>query len=1061
MKKLFLLIALFVFAGATTLWAQTKVITGTVTSSVEGEGAIPGVSVSVPGTTIGALTDINGKFSIPNVPQNATVLVFSYIGMKKQEVQINGQTVINAVMETDILGLGEVVVTAVGIQRSSKSLGYSVSSVSSEQANVKSEPDVLKAIQGKIPGVDIRVSQGTPGSATKISIRGSSSFYGGNQPLIVVDGVPYSNDQITTSNQASGNGGAYSNGFSTLDPNSIESISVLKGSAAAALYGSRASNGVLVIKTKSGTSGMTKKGLEITYNTSYSLETIANLPDYQNTYGNGSDFTYANSNGSWGSRYDSQDSIPVWPVYLSTFPELFPSSGNMKYQARPNNVKDLFQVGSIFENSLTVAGGDSKNSFSATASSLNQDGYIPNSSFDRYSLSVGGVSKLTNGFNVGANLAYTKSDQLGGFFGENQFDGAASSFARTLFLGRTWDMTLPYEDPVTGYPVSTNPAQYDHPLWSYKHNTITTMTDRTVAGINFDYSVTPWMNLSYQLGFNNIEMNRQEVTDIGSRAAAGTGQIVKDTYNKKELESNFLVTFAKSFGEDIALKAVLGQNVNQQTSNRQAYNGTIIISPGIYDIDNCQDVVAYGGNYTQKRLWALFGDVSLDYKSWLFFNVTGRNDWSSTLPVENRSYFYPSTSLSFIFTDALGISSNVLNFGKIRASFAKVGNDAPAYSLNNTYELGDPFLGQPTITTPQTGMNPNLKPEKSREVELGTELQFFQSRIGLDFTWYDKVSSDMIAAVPIPSASGFNYAYMNFGEMRNRGVEIGLSLVPVKLSNGFKWDIFASFTKNNNEVLSLMEGVDRLSISNLGIDITPTIEPGYAYGSFRGLYALRDDDGNLIIDPSTGFIWASSDEKIIGDPNPNFNLGLTNTLSFKGFTLSALVDYKDGGDIYSVTIQSLLGRGVTKDTEDREHTFIIPGVYGDNEGNVYKDASGNPIPNRTQITSNDLYFYGGGYATTFAMNSVPEYSIFDGTVYRLREISFGYNFPKKWIEKSKLGTLNLSIVGRNIWYYAPNVPKYTNFDPEINGFGSTNLQGIDLSCAPTARRIGFNLKVTF
>ena len=1060
MKKLLMLIVLFVFAGATLLMAQTKVISGTVTSSVQGEGAVPGVSVSVTGTTIGAITDINGKYSIPNVPQNATMLVFSYIGMKRQEVQIGGRSVVDVVMEPDVLGLSEVIVTAVGIQRSSKSLGYSVSSVNADQANVKSEPDMLKAIQGKVPGVDIRVSQGTPGSATRISIRGTSSFYGNNQPLIVVDGVPYSNDQVTTSDQTSGNGGAYSNGLSTLDPNSIESVSVLKGSAAAALYGSRASNGVLVIKTKSGVSGMSRKGLEVTYNTSYSVESIANLPDYQNTYGAGSDFLYSNANGSWGARFDSRDSIPVWNPYKAAFPELFPSD-SMKYQPFPNNVKELFKTGTILENSLSIAGGDAKNSFSATASALNQDGYIPNSSFDRYSISVGGSSKLENGLNVGGNLAYTKSDQLGGFFGENQFDGAASSFARTLFLARSWDMTLPWEDPLTGYPVSTNPAQYDHPLWSNYHNTINTVTDRTVAGINLDYNVTSWLNLSYQLGANNISLNRSEVTDIGSRAAAGTGQIIEDNYNKREIESNFLITFAKSLGQDISMKAVFGHNVNQRTTNRQAYNGTIIISPGIYDIDNCQDVVAYGGTYSQRRLWALFGDLSFDYKEFLFLNITGRNDWSSTLPVENQSYFYPAVSTSLIFTDALGLQSDILNFGKIRASYAQVGNDADPYSLYDTYVLGDPFLGQPTITTPSTGMNPLLKPETIKEIELGTELQFFNSRAALDFTWYNKLASDMIAAVPIPASSGFGYAFLNFGEMRNRGVEIGLNLIPVQMSNSLKWEIFASFTKNNNKVMKLMQGVDRLAIDNLGIDVTPTIEPGYAYGSFRGLYALRDSVSNeMIINPLTGFPYASIDEDIIGDPNPNFTLGITNTISFKGITLGALFDYKDGGDIYSVTIQSLLGRGVTKDTEDREHTYIIPGIYGTNQGEIFK-SGGKPIPNRTQVTSNDLYFYGGGNETTFAINSVPEFSVFDGTTYRLREVSLGYDFPKKLIEKIKLGNLNLSVVGRNLWYFAPNVPTYTNFDPDINGFGSTNIQGIDLSCAPTARRIGFNLKVTF
>jgi TonB-linked SusC/RagA family outer membrane protein len=1061
MKRITCLLVCLLLFGFMATFAQNVQIRGTVTSSEDGS-PLPGAYVTVKGTNTGTATDIDGRFQL-SVPADAT-LVFSSIGYSAKEVVVGGQSVIDVVLDEAITQVDEVVVTAIGIQRTTKSLGYSVSTVGADKANVKSEPDLLKALQGKVPGMDIKVSQGAPGSATKINIRGNSSFYGENQPLIVVDGVPYGNEQITTSNQLDGNGGAYSSGLSTLDPNSIESVSVLKGSAAAALYGSRAANGVLLIKTKSGTSGQSRRGLEVSYSTSYSWETIANLPEYQNTYGNGSDFTYANANGSWGPRFDSRDSIPVWPTYLNVFPELFSSTGQVEYKAQPDNVKSLFKTGKIFENSLTVAGGDEKNSFSATASSLNQDGYIPNSSFDRYSISVGGSSKLTNGLNVGGNIAYSKTDQLGGFFGENQYDGAASSFARNLFLGRTWDMSLPYEDPATGYPVSTNPSQYDHPLWSFKHNTVSTVTDRTVAGLNLAYNVTSWLNLSYQIGYNNFSLSRQEVTDIGSRAAAGLGQIIEDSYRKSIIESNFLVTLAHSLGQNFSLKAVLGHGVFQGTAERQAYLGSTIISPGIYDIDNTQDVVTLTpGDYERKRLWSLFGDFELGFKNWLFLNLVGRNDWSSTLPKENRSYFYPAVSTSIIFTDALGIQSNVLNFGKIRASFAQVGNDTEPYKLRNTYELGDPFLGKPTITTPETGMNPNLEPEMSREVELGTDLQFFNSRIGIDLTWYNKVSSNMIAEVPIPASSGFNYAYMNFGKMRNRGVELGLNLVPVQLSNGFRWDIYTSFTKNNNEVLKLMKGVDRLAVENLNLNdgLTPVIEPGYAYGTFRGNYAIRDASGAFIINPLTGFPFLSLDDKIIGNPNPDYLLGITNTFTFKGITVSALFDYKKGGDIYCVTVPLLLGRGVTKDTEDREHSVIIPGVYGDYQGNVFTDASGNPVENRTAISVNDLYFYGGGNETTFAINSAAEFQIYDGTVYRLRELSVGFNLPKKWIEKIKFGNVNISAVGRNLWYFAPNMPEYTNFDPEINNFGATNLQGLEFSCAPTSRRIGINLKVTF
>jgi outer membrane receptor protein involved in Fe transport len=485
--------------------------------------------------------------------------------------------------------------------------------------------------------------------------------------------------------------------------------------------------------------------------------------------------------------------------------------------------------------------------------------------------------------------------------------------------------------------------------------------------------------------------------------------------------------------------------------------------PGIYNIYNTRDLVPLAGEFTKRRLFALFADISLSYKNWLFLNLVGRNDWSSTLPVSNRSYFYPAVSTSFIFTDALGIKSDILSSGKIRLSYAQVGNDADPYSLDNVFALGDPFQGRFTLTTPDTQNNPKLKPERSAETELGTELQFLKGRVGIDFTWYNKLSKDMIAPVPVPNASGFAYQYLNFGAMRNKGIEIGFTLVPLQLQNGLKWEIYTSFTKNKSEVVSLISGVDRLNLANLNLNdgLTPVIEPGYAYGSFRGSYALRDSKGNLIIDAVTGFPYLAQDQKIVGNPNPDFVMGITNTISFKGFTLSALWDWRKGGDIYSVTIASELGRGVTKDTEDREHSWVIPGVYGDAQGNITLDASGNPIANRTQVTTNDLYFYGGGTETTFAINAATEFNIWDATVYRLREVSLGYDLPKKWIQKAKIGRINISVTGRNLWYFAPNVPTHTNFDPDINNYGSSNVQGVDLSCAPTSRRYGVNLKVTF
>ena len=466
MKRFTVLLALFVFLGMA-LQAQGVQITGNVSSSEDG-APLPGVSVVVKGTTVGTVTDINGKYSI-SVPSNATTLVFSFVGMRTQEVPIGGKTQIDVTLATDALNIDEVVVTAIGVSRQQKALGYSVVDVNTDETIRKSEPDLLKAMQGRVPGVDIRSSSGAPGTATRITIRGNSSFTGDNQPLFVVDGIPYSNVMVATTDQNSG-GGAYGSGISSLDPNNIESMTILKGAAAAALYGSRAMNGVVVITTKTGNPQASRKGLEVTLNSSVNFETIAHLPEYQNTYGNGANFDYSNANGSWGPRFDSRDSIPVW----SSEYQRLGFGDSLAYVAQPNNVKDLFNVGVVYDNSINIAAGNERSALNFTASALNNAGYIPFSSFNRYAASVGGTTQLENGLKVNGSVSYTSSKQVGGLFGNNQSSSeeAASSFARALWLGRTWIMR-PYTT-ADGGPLQPNGAQFDNPLWSWKHNQVTT-----------------------------------------------------------------------------------------------------------------------------------------------------------------------------------------------------------------------------------------------------------------------------------------------------------------------------------------------------------------------------------------------------------------------------------------------------------------------------------------------------------------------------------------------------------------------------------------------------------
>lgn len=1050
MKKS-LLTTLF-FLTTLLMFGQNRTVTGKVTNA-DGK-AIPFATITIKGTPNAVSADENGEFSI-QAPPNA-VLVFSSSGYQNNEVNIGNNTSIKTIL-TGNEALTEVVVTALGIRRTDRGLGYSVSKVNPDNLLQKSEPDVLKSLQGKVAGVDIRSSQGTPGAATRIQIRGNNSFFGSSEPLIIVDGIPYSNDQVTTTSQVS-NGGAYSSGISNLDPNDIASMNILKGSSAAALYGSRASNGVIIITTKSG-SARRSKGTEISFKSSISAETIANLPEYQNEYGAGSQLGYSNANGSWGPAFSSRDSIPAWPTLKAAYPDLFPSA-NIAYRPYPDNVKDLFRTGFIYENSLNVNGGNEKSSVGVTASHLFHKGYVSNSDYERANLALGASTRLDIGLNVSGNFAYTRANQNGGFFGENQVSGTASSFARTLFIARNWDLNLPFED-ANGNPLQPNVTGYDNPRWSAKYNTIQTNEERIVAGAHLDFTIYNWIRFDYTVGSNVSLIDRREVTEIGSRAASGLGSLVVDNYRKQELESNFLVTLTPDIAKDFSLKVLVGNNINQRTITNLTQTGNQFITRGIHALSNTSQQQFTNDFYSRRRIIGVFADVTLGYKNYAFLNGTVRNDWSSTLPVENRSYIYPSVSGSFIFSDALNIKSNVFDYGKIRAGWAKVGRDAAPYSLNDVYTINPTFLNIPSASLPSTANSPTLKPEFTTEVELGTQLSFAKRRVELDFTWYSRKSTNLIAIITTPAASGYTAQVTNFGGISNKGVEIDLLVRPVR-GKDFSWDVHGIFTRNRNIVTELTSGVDRIQMAGIIAGINPYLEPGLPFGYLRGTVSARDDEGNLLIDPVTGWMIQADDEQMVGNPNPDFKLGVTNTLRYKGLSLNVLWDWTEGGDIYSVTVASLLGRGVTKDTRDRQASWIIPGVYGDpnNPGQPILDG-GKKIPNHTVITTNDLYFSSGGPSGSFAINSATEWNVYDATVYHLREVTLAYDVPETILKRLPFKGVTLSFSGRNLWHLAPNMPKYTNFDPEVNSFGSTSVQGIELSAAPTTKRFGFNLNVTF
>ena len=1045
-----------VFCLVINSFAQTHIVTGVVTDD---KGAsVEGASVRVKGAKAGTAADANGSYRI-SVPANAT-LVISGVGIPAKEVVVGDQSTLNITVSRNVGVEATVVVTAAGIRRSEKSLGYSVTKVDPNILLQKSEPDLLKSLQGQVAGVDIRTSQGTPGAATRIQIRGNSSFLGDNQPLIVVDGVPYSNDQVSTSSQTSG-GGAYGSGISDLDPNDIASMNVLKGSSASALYGSRASNGVIIITTKSGSVARSKKGLEVNLKSSVSFENIANLPEYQNDFGTGSQGVLGGgSNGSWGKHFAVGDSQAVWADYARAYPELFSATGKVAYQAHPDNIKSQFRTGLVFENSIGFNGSDDKTAFSLTASQLNQNGYVPNSNFNRSNISLGGGSKLGIGVNVRANFSYSRSDQAGGIFGENQTSGviASSEFARSLFLGRSWDMNLPYQDKL-GNSIAFISGGFDNALWSYKYNTSKTFEERQIVGMHFDFNLAKWAKVDYNIGTNVNTLDRTEIQEVSTRGNS-PGFIRLDHYRKQEIESTFLLSLNPTITNDLTVKATLGTSYNQRADVRLANEGDAFIVRGTHNITNTatQQILLSGSS--RRRLVGVFGDLTIGYKNWAFVTATGRNDWSSTLPIQNRSYFYPSVSGSIIFTDALKISNTFIDYGKIRGGWAKVGRDAAPYQLEDVFGILTNFLGQSRGTLPNQANNPLLKPEFTREYEAGTQLSFFKRKIELDFTWYDKLSTNLIAPISTPSSTGYTSLESNFGSISNKGVEIELTVRPIRTAN-FSWEVKGIFTQNKNIVQTLTAGVPRIALPGGFNTYAAYIEAGKPYGYIRGIKALRDSaTGQFLINPADGSLIKGNDFTQIGNPNPDYKLGVSTTINYRGFFIYGLFDMTKGGDIYSVTVQSLLGRGVTLDTRDRETGWVIPGLYGDPNTGKAILVGGKTVPNQSRITTNDLYFSPTG-GNTFAINTASEMSVYDATVYRLREFSIGYNIPKSVFKKLPIGAVTFSITGRNLWYLAPGFPKYTNFDPEVNTYGATNTQGLEFSAAPTTKRIGVNLNVTF
>lgn len=1057
-------------------YAQQRSVSGNVTSGEDGT-SLPGVNVILKGTNVGTVTDLDGNYRL-NVPDDAQTLTFSFIGFTEQDIDINGRSVIDVQMASDIKQLTEVIVTAVGIEREKRALGYAVSEVSAENVAQASEPDPIRALQGKVAGVNILSSSGIAGGATNITIRGKSSLLNNNQPLFVVDGVPFDNsifDDTRATSAGSIPDGGFTNRAFDIDPNTIESVTVLKGAAASALYGSRAANGVILITTKAGKKGG-KKGLEVTVNSSYNMEEIANTVDIQEIYTQGAGFSYNGGFvGTWGERYEvvnAAGGVPH-PLDQPRLAEAFPEFQGQTIMVSPrNNAEEFFRTGHVIENSLNIVSGGESSSVIVGFSRMDNAGIVPNNKVERTTINLGGNAQLDNGLFVTGSINYVKVEQDGPQIGTPLGGGNTSITERLLFTPPNYDLAnYPYINPIDNSNVYYRTDQ-DNPYWLAETSPYVSSVDRYFGNVTLAYDVTDWLSFTYRAGFNAFTDRRLNVIAKGS-SKIPNGEIIKDDIYRQELDGTFLATITKDIGEDFNIKVDLGQNINQRLTDRQKITGTGIIVFGINDLDNTSSQVASGEGLEKRRLIGLFGNAIVSYKDWAFLTLTARNDWSSTLPKAERSFLYPSTSLSVAFTEALNIQSDFLSFGKIRASYGKVGNDADPYLTKTIFltnppaGLGNGNLGVPftnpdfsnvnVLTLGNTIGNGFLKPEFTTEYEVGTELNFMKNRINLDFTYYFRKTTDQIVDVEVPATTGSTRLIQNIGEVQNKGIEVALGLIPVQLG-GFTWNINSVFTRNRSEIIELGEGLDELFVSGFtGLGIVH--RPGLPYGQIIGTDYLRDPETDLpLINPDNGVLIDNPVDQIIGDPNPDFNWSVTNSFTYKGVSVSFLVDWVKGGDQLCYPCGQVRARGISEETAiNRESPRVIPGFFADPDDPTQpmRDAEGNKVPNDFQISANDLYFIDG-----IATSGAWSHNVMDASAIRLREVRLGYSVPQEWLERTPFGSASIAITGRNLWYEAYNFPADLNYDPEVSS-SNGNGTGINFSTVPTTKRYGVNLRFSF
>ncbi len=1054
------------------VFAQGRAIAGRVTDA-QGR-PVPYATVSVKGTSTTVSADENGNFTIQAAP-NAT-LVFSASGFQGTETNIGSQITVNGTLGNQA-ALSEVVVTALGQTRSREKIGYAATTFRSDEVVRTAPVSPLDGLQGRVAGADISTMGGQPGASSKIILRGYISLQGSNQALIIVDGVPFNNSRLGSGSRGPENvlnaqgGTDFGNGLNDLNPNDIENITILKGAAATSLYGSRAQNGVVLVTTKKGRAGE----LRVDVSSSAMFSSVGRLPAWQNGWGQGwNGEHWKEENGSWGPRLDGRERL--WGSEVDNSRLIKP------YTALEDNVRDFYDLGTEFNNSVSLRGGNENANFFFSYGNVSSNGIIPTDadSYKRNTISLRGQLKASDRFTISSSLNYINKN--GKTVSSDDDAAGSSTFENILQIARDIPIVDFKDYKNKFFNINNYFTPYaSNPYFSLFENGNQMRSDRFFGNVDLSYKLSNVFNIQWRTGADvtNARLKDWQAVEIpapntwrgpnptNDEGVAFTGAPVGGLTERAdfagEYNSDLFLNYNKDVSDDINLSGFVGANYNERESRLFSSRITELTIPGFYNLSNSSGAVVSKEQISKRRLLGAYGQATVAYKDYLYLALNARNDWSSTLPANARTFFYPGASLSLVVSKIANLAPVSIDFLKLRAAYGKTGRDALPYSLESVLVPGDVLLGFGNLTFPLNNIsgfevsnvigNNALKPEITTEVELGAEAKFFKNRLGVDVSVYRKVSDGQIINVPIAATTGYRSIITNFGKVENKGIELAVNLVPVK-TRDFTWDINYTFTKNKNKVIELPVGLDKVDFATYR-DIKMVARAGQPMGLVEAPTYERTEDGKIVA-TSTGQHSVTTQDVLYGDVQRDFIMGLNNSVSYKDVRLGFTLDYRVGGMMFSRTADLAYFTGNAYKTQYNDRRpYIIPNSVVQNG----TDAAGKPIyiENTTPV---DVFHFNERYNSATNKGYIYGEYLMPKSFLKLRDITLSYSLPKQWVSRISAQSITLSLIGRNFLIWTPKENLF--MDPEVSDIGNdfTSEFG-EVAASPSIRSYGVALRIGF